>query len=61
MLIIAGSESGKTNMLLNTDKYQQPEIEKFIHQRSIQIKVSIPYKQKRKIKNSRIRKFKCIC
>ena len=25
MLIILGSESGKTNTLLNTDKYQRPE------------------------------------
>ena len=41
ILIIGGSGSGKTNMLLNLIKNQRPDIEKklFIRQRSIQIKV----------------------
>ena len=50
MLIILGSESGKTNTLLNTDKYQRPENEKFIHQRSIQIKVSFLINRKEKLR-----------
>ena len=36
-------------------KINDQKLKKFIYQRSIQIKISIPYKQKRKIKNSRIR------
>ena len=36
-------------------KINDQKLKKFIYKRSIQIKISIPYKQKRKIKNSRIR------
>ena len=45
-LIIYGSGSGKTNILLNLIKHQRPDIDKiylFICERSIQIKVSIDY------------------
>ena len=43
ILIIWGSGSGKTNGLLNLVKYQWPDLNKilFIHQRSIQIKMSL--------------------
>ena len=45
-LIIYGSGSGKTNILLNLIKHQRSDIDKiylFICERSIQIKVSIDY------------------
>ena len=49
ILIIGGSESGRTNVLLKVIKHQQPYIDKiYVCQRYIQIKVSIAYQQKRK-------------
>ena len=45
ILIIGGSRSGKTNVLLNLIKHQRPDIDKIfvIHQKSIRIKISIAY------------------
>ena len=45
ILIIGGSVSGKTNVLLNLIKHQQPDIQKYLftRQRYIRIKVSIAY------------------
>ena len=44
VLIIGGSGSRKTNVILNFIKYQQADIDKtYICQRSIQIKLSITY------------------
>ena len=65
ILIIGGSGLGKTNVLLNlikksTTRYWQ---NLFIFQRSIRIKVSIIYQQKRKcrnLKNEKIQKHSLI-
>ena len=48
ILIISGSESGKTNVLLYFTKHQRPDIEKnlFVHQKSIRIKILITYQWK---------------
>ena len=45
ILIIGGSDSGKTNVLLNLIKQQRTNIDKniFVRQKSIQMKVSITY------------------
>ena len=43
ILIIGGSGSRQTNVLLNLIEHQRPDIDKFICQRSIWIKVSIAY------------------
>ena len=52
ILIIGGSGSCKTSVILNFMKYQQADIDKtYICQRSIQIKVSITYQWKRKSRN----------
>ena len=50
MLVIGGSRSSKTNMLLNLIKYLRPDVGKiyiYICQRSIRMKVSIAYHRKR--------------
>ena len=50
MLVIDGSRSSKTNMLLNLIKYLRPAVDKiyiYICQRSIRMKVSIAYHRKR--------------
>ena len=50
MLVIGGSRSSKTNMLLNLIKYLRPAVDKiyiYICQRSIRMKVSIAYHRKR--------------
>ena len=48
ILIISGSESGKTNVLLYFTKHQRPDIEKnlFVRQKSIRIKILITYQWK---------------